>query len=348
MQHVLALLLLCALMPLAQAAAPERPATPVMVKSLARGPLSWPVTLYGRVSAVESLALSAAVTETLSAVHVKDGQTVSAGALLFEMTSLEEQALINQARAQLIDAQQQYDRVSQLKPGALASQDTIDQKRAALDSAKGQLKSIEAKLADRLVFAPYDGRLGLRQVSLGSLVRPGDVLAHLDVAAQQLTLEIPEALSRDIPVDTPYELVSLDGQTRAAGRILALDNRLNPSSLSLAARGSISGGPWINGSRVRVDIQRSLQNVLSVPEGALLQEGTRSFVFVVGSDNRAQKQAVTVLGRSAGQVAIADGLPEGSAVVTQGAARLTPGASIKVVAQEQGQPLHELLQGGKP
>lgn len=328
-------------------AAPERPATPVFVKTLAPTRLNLPLTLYGRLSPAQSVALSPSVTDTLSAIRVKDGQQVRQGEVLFELTRQEEQAQLNQARAQLIEAQEQFARADRLQKAKLTSAEAFGSKRTALETAQAQLTAVEARLADRLIRAPFDGRLGIKAVNLGDLVRPGDTLAQLEAPdVFHLDIEVPQAQARLIQLGTGFEATSLDDSHSARGQVLALDNRLQPTTLTRLARGQIGGPGWLAGERVKVRIEHSFDG-LTLPEGALVQEGTQSFVFRVEAENKVSRQTVRVLARSSGQVVI-EGVNSGDTIVTQGTAKLTASAKVAVLGEDTGKPLNELLPRGKP
>lgn len=338
----------CVLCPSAWAApAPERPPTPVFVKTLSPTRLSLPIVLYGRLSPAQSVSLSPSVTETLSAIHVKDGQRVKAGDVLFEMTRQEEQALLTQARSQLKETQQQFARADSLLKAKLTSQEAFGIKRAAFESAQSQLNAVEARLADRLIRAPFAGRLGLKAVNLGDLVRPGDTLGQLEAPDLfHLDIEVPQSQARLITLGTAFEAISLDESHKAQGKVLALDNRLQPATLTLLARGEIGGPGWLAGERVKVRIERAIDG-LTLPEGALVQEGTQSFVFRVEAENKVTRQLVQVKVRSGGQVVI-EGVNPGEKIVTQGTAKLTAGGKVSVLGEDTGKPLSELLLRGKP
>lgn len=327
-------------------AAPERPATPVFFTSVASAQLKIPLTLYGRLSAAQSVALSPSVTDTLSAIHVKDGQRVKAGDILFELTKQEEQAQLQQARSQLKEAQEQFVRAEALLKAKLSSQEAYGAKRTALEDAQGQLAAVEARLADRFIRAPIDGHFGLRPVNLGDLVRPGDTLGQIEGQdIFHLDIEVPQSQTQFITQGSPIEAISMDDSRKTPATIKALDNRLQPSTLTLLARADITGKGWIAGERVKVVIVRSLEG-LTLPEGALVQEGTQSFVFRVEADNTVSRQKILVKARSQGQVLI-EGLNSGDKIVTQGTAKLTNKAKVSLTGEDKGQPLQELLPGSK-
>jgi membrane fusion protein, multidrug efflux system len=332
------------LLSLAVWAAPERPPIPVFVKTLSLTQLAMPIVLYGRLTPAQSVSLSPSVTETLSAIHVKDGQRVKAGEVLFEMTRQEEQALLTQARSQFREAQDQFTRADSLSKAKLTSQEAFGMKRAALENAQAQLTAVEARLSDRLIRAPFDGRLGLKAVNLGDLVRPGDTLGQLEAPDLfHLDIEVPQAQAKLLPLGTAFEAISLDERHRAQGKVLALDNRLQPATLTLLARGEIAGSGWLAGERVKVRFDRTL-NGLTLPEGALVQEGTQSFVFRVEADKSVSRHLVTVIARTSGQVVI-EGMASGEKIVTQGTAKLTKGARVSLLGEDTGKPVLELKPG---
>ncbi len=329
----------------------ERPASPVFIYQLAAGDVEQPVNLMGHVSALETTNITASVTELVSAIHFSDGQTVQAGDLLLEMTSAEEHAQLSQLRAQTLDAQQQYDRLRALKAAKLTSDASLDQQRASYESLQAQLKAVQARLADRLILAPFTGRLGLRRISVGSLIRPGDLIATLeDDSRVNLDIEVPEALRNLITERAPFEAQTLDGVVHIQGQLDHFDRRSNPTTHNLLARSTLPNakGELLSGMSLKVQIRRHRHNQLMVPESALIQEGTRSYVFVLLPDAKVKRQSIQVDLRQNGWVTISSGLALGDKIVTQGAARLTPGASVKIMGEDHGQPLHDILQQAKP
>ena len=134
----------------------------------------------GTLKANESVLVTANVTETVSAVYFEDGQRVEQGQMLVEMTNAEEHALLDEARIRVGEAQRQYARVKSLVAQGSASQSLLDERKRDLDTARALLVAIESRLADRLIKAPFAGVLGLRNISPGALVEPGDLIATLD------------------------------------------------------------------------------------------------------------------------------------------------------------------------
>ncbi|MGQ9659677.1 MAG: efflux RND transporter periplasmic adaptor subunit [Thermochromatium sp.] len=96
------------------------------------------------------------------------------------MTNAEEQALLEEARVRARESERQYDRVRALVAQRSASESLLDERKRDLDTARALLAAIESRVADRFITAPCDGILGLRNVSLGALATPGDLITTLD------------------------------------------------------------------------------------------------------------------------------------------------------------------------
>jgi len=102
----------------------------------------------------------------------------------------EEHARLEEARATVDEAHSQYERVKSLASQGTAAQSLLDERRREWDTARARLTAIESRLGDGLIRAPFDGVLGLCNVSLGELVEPGDVTTTLD-DDRRMKLEFP-------------------------------------------------------------------------------------------------------------------------------------------------------------
>ena len=118
----------------------------------------------------ESVELTASVTETVTAIHFDDADRVTAGQVLLEMTSAEERAQLEEARARVAEAERQYRRIRSLREKQSAAESLLDQRKREWDTGRAQLAAIESRLADRLIKAPFAGVVGLRNISVGALV----------------------------------------------------------------------------------------------------------------------------------------------------------------------------------
>jgi membrane fusion protein (multidrug efflux system) len=286
----------------------------------------------GTAKARESITVTAKIQDTISAINFQDGQYVRSGFVIVEMTSRQQSAQAAEARATLAEAESQFDRAQTLAAKGLAARALLDQRRAQRDTAAARVRSQESQVSDRLIRAPFAGVLGLRQVSLGTLVRPGDAITTLDdVTVVKLDLAVPETSLGKLKTGMPVEVVSAGFPGKIlTGVVTGIDSRVDPASRTIAVRCEVQNPDallkpgMLLAASLRADPRRSLM----APEAAIVPLGPDRFVFVAGADGRAERRAVKTGRRNLGQVEILDGLRQGEMVITEGVVKLRPGAPI--------------------
>ena len=151
------------------------------------------IEAIGTARANESVLLTAKVTDTVRKVNFEDGQFVSQGDILVELTNGEETAQLAEAQATLDEASRQYSRVSNLIAQKLASETQLDVEKTRMQTAQARLEAILARLDDRLIRAPFSGILGFRNTSPGTLLTSSTPVTSLDdISAIKLDFAIPE------------------------------------------------------------------------------------------------------------------------------------------------------------
>lgn len=333
---------------LAQPASPPPPA-PVIAVEVREVPFSDPVEALGTLKARESVALTAKVTETVSAIHFEDGQRVRKGELLAELTHAEEEAQIAEGRARVAEAERQYERVKSLAGQRSAAESLLDERRRDLDAARAQLVAVESRLADRIITAPFAGVLGLRNVSLGALVEPGDLIATLDdIATLRLDFTVPSLFLADLRPGLAIRARADEYPTESfEGTVSALDSRVDPVTRSIQVRALIPNpdGRLRPGLLMKVALLRNPRQALVVPESALLAQGRDHFVIRVGEDEQAERVQVRLGTRRAGEAEVLSGLSAGDRVVTHGGDKARPGQALSVRLDDGSRPLKDLLKG---
>lgn len=332
-------------------AAPEQSPPEVIVAEAQLARFVDRVEALGTLKANESVAVTAVVTETVTKIHFDDGDRVKAGQVLVEMTSAEEHALLQEVRATVEEAQLQYSRVKSLEAQGTEATSLLDQRHRELATARARLTAVESRLADRLIKAPFDGVVGLRDVSVGTLVEPGDVITTLDDdRVMKLDFTVPSAyLSALAPGLPVVGNTRAYGDRRFEGEVRSVASRVDPVTRSVVVR-AVLPNPDRSlkpGMLMKVVLLTNPRESVSIPEEALAPLGPRHFVNVVdGSDPpRALQREVAIGARQPGFVEILDGLSPGERVITQGVIKLRPGQAILIQAVDDGsRTLHELLQ----
>ena len=297
------------------------------------------IEAVGTAKANESIDITAKSTETVSAVNFTDGQKVAAGDVIVEMTSREQSADLIAARAQLAEAAQGYERTKGLSEKGFASTAQLDAATSTRDSAAARVRALESRVADRLIRAPFAGVVGLRKVSVGTLVRPGDVITTLDdVTLIKLDFTVPEAFLGALRQGMTVRVtVAAYPRRMFEGKVVGIDTRVDPVSRAVAMRAEIPNGEMLlrPGMLMTVSLLKNQRIVLAVPEQSLVPVENKQYVFVVLADQTAERREVTIGARQPGYVEILSGLKRGEKVVVEGTLRLRPGAEVLVAGESE-------------
>ncbi len=314
------------------------PPPPVTVTTVAVQPQAWTDTIeaLGTAKANESVTLTAKITETVRKVNFSDGQTVAAGDVLVELTSGQQVAALAEAQATARDATRQFERQQDLVRQGTISRAVFDTAQATRDSNSARVEALRAQLADRVVTAPFSGVLGLRQISPGALVRPGDVITTLDdISVVKVDFSLPEVhLAAITPGQTVIARSPAFPERSFEGRVLSLDSRVGPVTRAFQVRAQIPNpdGALRGGMLLTVGVLRPEREALAVPEIALVQVGTEASVFKVGEDQRVAQVKVVPGARRRGVVEIREGLAAGDRIVVDGTVKLRDGTRVTEAA----------------
>jgi membrane fusion protein (multidrug efflux system) len=287
----------------------------------------------------------------VTALHFDDGDRVVAGQVLVEMTSAEEHAQLEEARATVEEARRQFERIRSLREKQTAAESLLDQRRREWETGRARLAAIESRLADRLVRAPFAGVLGLRNVSTGALVEPGDVISTLDDdSIMKLDFPVPavhiHALATGMPVTATTR--GWSGR-RFEGEVKSLDSRVDPVTRTVVVRALLPNPDHAlrPGMLMQVELLNPRREAIVIPEQCLVPLGERQYVFVVdpAADNTVERREVRIGARRPGEVEIVEGLEVGERVITDGTLKVRDGGKVTIRALDDGStPIHELLE----
>lgn len=326
------------------------PATAVFVTEVQSTTIEDRIEALGTLRANESVELTTSVTETVTELHFDDGDRVKAGQILVDMSSGEERAQLEEARATVAEAQRQYQRIKSLQATQTAAESLLDQRHRELETGRARLVAIESRLADRQVRAPFSGVIGLRNVSVGALVEPGDIIATLDDdSVMKLDFSVPAIYLNVLMPDVAVIATSRTWEGRRfEGTVKSIDSRVDPVTRTIIVRALLSnpGRLLRPGMLMQVELLNRQREALMIPEESLLSLGDRQFVLVVdkAADNSVERREVQIGTRRPGEVEIVSGLTSGEQVITDGTLKVRAGSNVTIRAFDNGKtPISELL-----
>ena len=309
--------------------------TPVTVHVIKTEPFPITIEALGTAKANESIALTAQTTDIVQSVNFDDGDIVKRGQLLLTLNDNEEKARLNELDINLQEAKRQLTRITNLAKESAASEQLLDEQQAKVKALKAQMDVVTSQLNELEIRAPFDGVLGIRQVSLGALLKPGDMVTTLDdIAVVKLDFSISEShlptvaigqLIRATSVAYPGELFE--------GKITSIASRVDPITRSIPIRANINNQALKlrPGMLMQVVLQKTVLQTLVLPEQSLVPVEDKQFVFVV-VDGAVVRKEVVVGKRKPGFVQIESGLKEGDQVVVEGTLRLRDSSKVRVLS----------------
>jgi len=287
----------------------------------------------GTVRAREAVTITAKSPGIVSAIRFQEGQRVPAGEALVVLEDAALRGELDQARALLDDARSQLQRAQRLSSGVVAEQ-RVDTLYAVARGAEARVRSVQARLDETRVTAPFAGRVGLRSVSLGALVQPGTPITTLDdISRVRVEFSVPEVYVARVQ---PGSIVSARspafGERRFQGTVLVADTRIDPATRTIRLISEFDNPDETLRPGLFLTIELDLEtrnDALMVPEEALDPVGERAFVFVI-RENRAHRAEVTLGQRLAGEVEILRGVSATDQVVVRGIQRLRNNAPVRI------------------
>lgn len=297
------------------------------------------VEALGTLRANDSVTITAVVADKISSINFQDGDRVEKSQILAEMVTTEERALLEEARSTMEEAQSQFERTKSLSTRRLTPETVLDQKRRDFETAKARLAATEARLSDRILRAPFAGRMGLRTVSVGALVAPGDVIARLeDDSVMKLDFSVPSTFISTLRPGLEIQATArgYDGET-FRGKVASIDNRVDEITRTIRVRAALPNPDrrLVPGVLMNIDLFKNPREAVAVKEEALVPIGTDTYVFVVDQEKKiAERRRVQPGSRRPGLIEITTGLQPGELVVTDGTIKLRPGASIELQRTE--------------
>jgi membrane fusion protein (multidrug efflux system) len=324
------------------AQAPADKTVEVIVQPASIKSLTTTIEALGTLRANESISLTSNETKKITRINFEDGERVTKGQVLVEMTSREESALLEEARFNADEAKKQLDRVHALAKRGAASQSLLDQRIREYEAARARYNATESRLKDLILRAPFSGVVGLREVSVGALVSPGDQITTLnDDSKMKLDFTVPGVYLRSLSVGLPIVAKSRDlGDSVFQGEVYSIDNQIDEVTRAIKVRALLDNKnhELKQGMLMQVDLKAGARDAILVSEAALVPLGSNNYVFLLKQDQDGfvvERTQIRIGERLAGAVEVKSGLTVGDKVVTHGLQKIRAGQRVKILAEEE-------------
>lgn len=325
----------------AQQQGPGNFPVPVEAARVSVGPITREIAAVGSLRSNESIIIRPEIAGRISEILFQEGQKVARGQVLVRLDDSTFRAQLEQARANLALSEANSDRARKLYSQGAGTERARDEAEARLRVDRAAIELTRAQMEKTVLFAPFDGIVGLRKVSVGAYVAAGQDIANLEnIDPVKVDFRVPEVFLAAVRVGQPLSITADAFPGRSfEGTVYAIDPLIDEAGRSIVIRATVPNPRLVlrPGLFVRVAlIIAEVQNAVMVPEDAIVPRGQDAVVYRVVGDTF---EPVTVkLGiRRGGKVEVTQGLGPEDTVITAGHMKLRPGAKIGVVGADKPQ-----------
>ena len=307
---------------------------PVDVVKLSYQTLKNQLQVTGTILPNESVALRPEVSGLVTRITFNEGQYVKKGTPLLYLNDDDLQAQYQRLEYTQKLFESQENRQKQLLAREAISQEEYDIVLNQYNTTISDLKLVQAQIAKTIVRAPFDGTLGLRQVSEGSVIGTGDIIATVvNMDPIKIEFSIPERYANLVELGSSVFFSSDASTGDVEGEVYAFEPQIDAATrtLKLRARSSNEEGKFLPGMFVKIRfVLDEINDALMVPSESVIPELQGYKVFVVNADQEAEERAVEIGVRTDSEVQILSGLKEGDLVLTTGVLQARTGTALQI------------------
>ena len=312
------------------------PATAVETAIVKGARLDRSIEAVGSLVSNESVIVSPEIAGRVTEILFEEGAAVKKGDVLFRLDDSILKAQMSQARAALGLSQANHKRAQELLDKKIGAVQAVDETIARRNTDNAAVEMAQAQLDKATIRAPFDGIVGLRQVSVGDYVTSGQSLVNLEsIDPLKINFKIAEVYLSAIKAgQTVGATVDAFPGREFSGEVYAIDPLIDTAGRTISLRAKLPNHdlqlrPGLF-ARVRLLIE-SKPDALLIDEQALVPQGNDQFVYKVMAD-KAELMKVVTGQRKGGQVEITAGLKAGDVIVVAGQMKLRPGAAVRIVS----------------
>lgn len=349
--------------------APQHARSPITVAAQRVERLEWRSYLsgIGDLEAIQGIDVTSEVAGVITTIAFQPGQDIEKGGLIIQLDDTTDRAQLAALKAQEQLARLRFERQQALVRRHISSEETLDEARAELQRLRAEIDAQEEAIDQKIIEAPFSGRLGIRQVSLGHYVQPGQplvTLQNLDTLYANFTLP-EQAYPRVEEGQTITIHVASYPERRFAGKVTAINPKIDPSTRNFTVQGTLQNSDGLLRPGMFAEVTMQLgerREVVALPSSAIIYNPYGDAVFVLqpapdsergetksssGEDTAstqvfvANRRFVKTGDTRSDKVEIREGVKPGDLVVTAGQIKLQDNARVVIDndAEVEGTPV---------
>lgn len=291
------------------------------------------IEVPGSLLPFEETQIRAEVGGRVVQMNVQEGANVSRGALLVKLFDQDLQAQLKKYEVQLQIREKTQERSAELLKINGISQQDYDLSELDVENLKADIEATRIAISRTEIRAPYAGRLGLRNVSLGSYISPTDVITSLrQIDNLKLEFSVPEKYAKEIVKGYQITFRVDGGERDHVAKVIATENGVDQNTRTLRVRALVNAThrELVPGVFAKVNLRLGKDdNALLVPSQAIIPAARNKQVILFKGDSAAYTIVETGI-RDSAFVQVTKGIKEGDTVVTTGLMAIRPNAKIKI------------------
>lgn len=287
----------------------------------------------GSIVAIDEVQLRSESSGRITQILVGEGKSVEKGELLVKINDAELQAQLLRTELQLELAELREERQKNLLENRAISQEDYDVALNQVNTIKAEIELIKAQIEKTEIRAPFNGVIGLHNVSVGSYVTPTTIIATFqDLSRIEIDFSIPERYVGFVRVGDEIEFTRQGSSSNYRGKVVAIEPRIERTTrtLLLRAQAPNPGQAIIPGAFAEIQFQlREIPDAIMVPSEAVIPELGGNSIFVL-RDGVASRKSIQTGTRTETLVQVTDGLVAGDTILTTGILQLREGMPVRV------------------
>ena len=293
----------------------------------------------GSLISIPGIVVKPEISGRITKIYFKSGDTVATGAPLIEINTDIIRAQLADAMAQSSLAKAQFERATELYKTKDVSKDAFERAKANIVSAQAKVENMRAQLRQANIVAPFAGKLGLSQVSVGDYVNAGQSIVNLQsMDPLSVDFSIPENYLSKVATGQTV-LLRTDAYPKEifTGKVEAIESMINQKNRTLSIRASVPNkdGKLLPGTFVETTLQLGKQQqLIMVPQTAVVYAPSGNYVFKI-VNGKAQKTPVIIGERDSNNIIIKSGINLGETIITAGQLKIGDSSPVIVVGNNK-------------